>query len=346
MTRNRAKGYVPNTLMATYYAQRANPDTGAGLIISEGVAISGQGVGYSDVPGIWSTEQVEAWKPITAAVHHQGGAIAAQLWHVGRVSHVRLQPNGQAPIGPSNIAAQTKVFLAGEGFVSASTPRELRQDEIPGIVREYAVAARNAVHSAGFDAVELHGANGYLLEQFLKTSCNHRTDDYGGSMVNRARLMLEVTQAVVDAVGGDRVGLRLSPVTPANGIEEADPQPLYAYLLEALAPMGLAFIHMIEGSTGGPRIVEGHPFDFAMARDVYRNAGGRGAWIVNNGYDAAMAQETIASGVADMVAFGKPFISMPDLATRIKNNSPFVAPNKTTIYGGWDTGYTDYPALS
>jgi len=345
VTRNRARGNVPNALMATYYAQRANPATGAGLIVSEGVAISPQGVGYSDVPGLWNTEQIEAWQPITTAVHQQGGAIAAQLWHVGRVSHVRLQPGGRAPVGASPIAAQTRVYVAGEGFVPPSAPRELRQDELPGIVREYALAAENAIKTAGFDAVEIHGANGYLLEQFLKTGGNQRRDDYGGGIENRARLLLEVMRAVVDAVGGGRVGIRLSPVTPANGIDEINPQPLYTYVLQQLAPLGLAFIHMVEGATGGPRVVEGHPFDYAAAKSAYRLAGGQGAWMVNNGYDAPMAEAAIASGAADLVSFGRPFIAMPDLAVRLKKHSPFVAPDPATLYGGWDKGYTDYPTL-
>ena len=345
VTRNRARDNIPNALMATYYAQRANPATGAGLIVSEGVAISPQGVGYSDVPGLWSTEQIEGWKPITSAVHQQGGAIAAQLWHVGRVSHMRLQPGGQAPVAPSPITAQTRVYVASEGFAPASAPRELRQDELPGIVRDFAVAAENAIKTAGFDAVEIHAANGYLLEQFLKTGANHRRDDYGGSIENRARLLLEVARAVADAVGGGRVGIRLSPVTPANGIADADPQPLYAYLLQQLASLGLAFIHMIEGATGGPRVIDDCPFDYAAAKSAYRLAGGQGAWMVNNGYDAPMAEAAIASGAADMVSFGRPFVAMPDLAVRLKRHSPFVQPDPATLYGGGEKGYTDYPAL-
>lgn len=351
MTRNRAPGGVPNALMATYYAQRANPATGAGLIISEGVPVSPQAVGYADVPGLWSTEQTEAWKPITAAVRQAGGAIAAQLWHVGRVSHTSLQPGGGAPIAPSPITANTRTYVLDAnrhgGFVPTSAPRELQQSELPGIVRDYAVAAENAIKTAGFDAVEIHGANGYLLDQFLKTSANHRRDDYGGSIENRARLMLEVVRAIVDAVGSDRVGIRLSPVTPANDIADADPQPLYAYLLERLAPLGLAFIHVIEGATGGPRVIAERPFDYAAAKSAYRLAGGQGAWMVNNSYDAQMAEDAIASGAADLVAFGRPFISMPDLAVRLRRRSPFVMPDKDTIYGGAGAkGYTDYPTLA
>ncbi|MDR0479497.1 MAG: alkene reductase [Burkholderiaceae bacterium] len=349
VTRNRARGNLPNALMATYYAQRANPATGAGLIVSEGVAISPQGVGYADVPGVWSTAQIEGWKQVTAAVHKAGGAIAAQLWHVGRISHTNLQPGGQAPVAPSPIAANTRTYVfdaQGQGsFVPASAPRELRQDELPGIVRDYAVAAENAIKSAGFDAVEIHAANGYLLEQFLKTGANHRRDDYGGDIENRARLLLEVTRAVADAVGRGRVGIRLSPVTPANDIVDADPQPLYTYVLQQLAPLGLAFIHMVEGATGGPRVIDDRPFDCAAAKSAYRLAGGHGAWMVNNGYDAQMAEAAIASGAADLVSFGRPFIAMPDLAARLKAHSPFVQPDPATLYGGWEKGYTDYPAL-
>jgi N-ethylmaleimide reductase len=345
VTRNRARGNLPNALMATYYAQRANPATGAGLIVSEGVAISPQGVGYSDVPGLWSAEQLEGWKGITSAVHRQGGAIAAQIWHVGRISHVRLQPGGQAPVAPSPSVAQTRVYVAGEGFAPASAPRELRQDELPGIVRDYALAAKNAIHTAGFDAVEIHAANGYLLEQFLKTGANQRRDDYGGSIENRARLLLEVTRAVIDAAGAGRVGIRLSPVTPANDIVDANPQPLYAYLLQQLAPLGLAFIHMVEGATGGARVIDDRPFDYAAAKSAYRLAGGQAAWMVNNGYDAPMAEAAVASGAADLVSFGRPFIAMPDLAVRLKKHSPFVQPDPSTLYGGGEKGYTDYPAL-
>ncbi|MDR0458133.1 MAG: alkene reductase, partial [Burkholderiaceae bacterium] len=227
----------------------------------------------------------------------------------------------------------------------ASAPRELRQDELPDIVRDFALAAQNAINTAGFDAVEIHAANGYLLEQFLKTSSNHRRDDYGGSIENRARLPLEVARAVAGAVGAGRVGIRLSPVTPANDIMDADPQPLYAYLLQQLAPLGLAFIHIIEGATGGPRVIDGQPFDYAAAKSAYRLAGGRGAWMVNNGYDAPMAEAAIASGAADLVSFGRPFIAMPDLAVRLKQHSPFVQPDPATLYGGDAKGYTDYPAL-
>ena len=349
LTRNRAPGAVPTPLMAEYYAQRANPDTGAGLIISEATAISPQGQGYADVPGLYGTEQLDGWKQVTRAVHAQGGKIVCQLWHVGRVSHHVLQPGNGDPVAPSAIRAEAKTYVfneQGEGhFTPTSQPRALHRHEIPGIVHDYAAAARNAVQSAGFDGVEIHGANGYLLDQFLKRGANQRSDDYGGSIENRARLMLEVTRAVCDAIGHQRVGIRLSPVTPANGIDEPEPQPLFDYLARQLAPLGLAFIHVIEGATGGAREVPGRPFDYARFKAAYRQAGGRGAWMVNNGYDPELAEDAVASGRADLVAFGKAFICMPDLATRIRRGGPYQALDKSSMYGGGARGYTDYPVL-
>ena len=349
LTRNRAPGATPTPLMAEYYAQRANPDTGAGLIISEATAISPQGQGYADVPGLYGTEQLDGWKKVTQAVHAQGGKIVCQLWHVGRVSHHILQPGNADPVAPSAIRAEAKTYVfnePGQGhFTPVSAPRALHRHEIPQIVHDYAAAARNAVKSAGFDGVEIHGANGYLLDQFLKTGANQRTDDYGGKIENRARLMLEVTRAVIDAVGHDRVGIRLSPVTPANGIDDAEPQPLFDYLIRQLAPLGLAYIHVIEGATGGPREVPGRPFDYAAMKAAYRQAGGRGAWMVNNGYDPVLAEDAVASGRADLVAFGKAFISMPDLAARIRHGGPYQGLDKATMYGGGAQGYTDYPTL-
>ena len=205
-------------------------------------------------------------------------------------------------------------------------------------------AAQNAI-AAGFDGVEIHGANGYLLDQFLKTSSNRRTDDYGGRIENRARLLLEVMRAVVGEVGGGRTGLRLSPVTPANDVHDADPQPLFEYVMRELAPLGLAYVHIIEGATGGPREVPDRPFDYVAMRNAYRSAGGKGAWMVNNGYDKAMAEEALAKGRADLVAFGKPFISNPDLVERLRRGAPLDEWDKTTFYGGGAEGYTDYPAL-
>ncbi|MFT4194967.1 alkene reductase [Ottowia sp.] len=349
LTRNRAPGAIPTPLMAEYYAQRADPVRGAGLIVSEATAISPQGQGYADVPGLYGTEQLDGWKRVTQAVHAAGGTIVCQLWHVGRVSHHLLQPDHADPVAPSALRANTKTYLIDNegqgGFAPTSEPRALHRHEIPAIVHDFAAAARNAVQSAGFDGVEIHGANGYLLDQFLKTGANQRQDDYGGPIENRARLMLEVARAVADAVGHDRVGIRLSPVTPANDIVDADPQPLFDYLVRQLGPLGLAYVHVIEGATGGPRVVDGRPFDYAALKAAYRQAGGRGAWMVNNGYDPALAEEAVASGRADLVAFGKAFISMPDLAERIRRGGPYQGLDRATMYGGGAQGYTDYPPL-
>lgn len=342
LTRNRAPDAIPTDLMREYYAQRAS----AGLIISEATAITHQGQGYADVPGLYGTEQLDGWKRITHAVHERGGRIVCQLWHVGRVSHVDLQPEGGKPVAPSPIAAKTKTYLIKDGkgsFVPTSEPRALDAAELPGIVRDFGHAARNAI-SAGFDGVEVHGANGYLLDQFLRSSTNHRTDDYGGSIENRARLLLEVVREVVEEVGRERVGLRLSPVTPANDIVDADPQRLFTYVVQQLAPLGLAYLHLIEGATGGPREVEGRPFDFAGLREAWRTAGGKGAWMVNNGYDRKLADQALREG-ADLVAFGRPFIANPDLVERLRKDAPLNALVKETMYGGGAAGYTDYPAL-
>ena len=253
------------------------------------------------------------------------------------------------PVAPSAIRANTKTYLIdGQGngsFAQTSEPRALHRHEIPGIVHDYAAAARNAIKSAGFDGVEIHGANGYLPDQFLKTGANQRSDDYGGPIANRARLMLEITRAVVDAVGHERVGIRLSPVTPANDIVDAAPQPLFDYLMRQLASLGLAYVHVIEGATGGAREVEGRPFDYAAMQAAYREAGGHGAWMVNNGYDPLLAEAALASGRADLVAFGKAFISMPDLTERMRRGGPYQGLERTTLYGGGAQGYTSYPAL-
>ncbi|MDB5872734.1 MAG: putative flavoprotein NADH-dependent oxidoreductase [Ramlibacter sp.] len=344
LTRNRAPGAVPTPLMAQYYAQRAS----AGLLITEATAISHQGQGYADVPGLYGADQLDGWKRVTQAVHERKGRIVVQLWHVGRVSHVDLQPQGRKPVAPSAIAAKTKTYLIKNGvgsFVPTSEPRALDAAELPGIVQDYRHAARNAVSTAGFDGVEVHGANGYLLDQFLKTGANHRRDDYGGSIENRARLLLEVMRAVAGEVGGARTGLRISPVTPANDVDDEDPQALFGYLMRELAPLGLAYIHVIEGATGGPREIADRPFDYPALRNAYRAAGGKGAWMVNNAYDKALAEQVVAEG-ADLVAFGKLFIANPDLVERLRRNAPLNTPDKATFYGGGAQGYTDYPLLA
>ncbi len=348
LTRNRAPGALANTRMAAYYRQRANPATGAGLIVTEATAISHQGQGYADVPGIWSAEQVAAWKQVTDAVHAEGGKIVMQLWHVGRVSHTSLQPGGAAPVAPSAITAKTKTVLLIDGqaqFVETSPPRALEASELPGIAADYRRAAANAI-AAGFDGVEVHAANGYLIDQFLRSGSNQRSDAYGGPIENRARFLNEVMQAVVAEIGGGRTGIRLSPVTPANDASDDAPQPLFEHVVRQLAPLGLAYVHVIEGSTGGPRDHQQGPtpFDYTALRSAYRQAGGQGAWMVNNGYDLPLAQQALAEG-ADLVAFGKAFIANPDLGARLKVGGPFNTVERATLYGGGDAGYLDYPAL-
>jgi N-ethylmaleimide reductase len=335
--------------MATYYRQRANPATGAGLIITEATAISEQAQGYADVPGIWSEEQVASWKQVTHAVHAEGGKIVMQLWHVGRVSHTRLQPGGAAPVAPSAITAKTKTVLLVNGqaqFMDTSTPRALDTAELPGIVADYRRAAANAM-AAGFDGVEVHAANGYLIDQFLRSGSNHRTDAYGGAIENRARFLTDVMSAVVAEIGGQRTGIRLSPVTPANDAHDDQPQPLFEHVARWLGPMGLAYVHVIEGSTGGPRDHQqgAQAFDYAALRNAYVCSAGQGAWMLNNGYDLPLAEQALSQG-ADLVAFGRPFMANPDLGARLRQGGPFNTPDRKTFYGGGDTGYTDYPCLS
>ena len=338
LTRNRAApGQVPTPLMAEYYAQRAHPATGAGLLITEAAQISQQGQGYLDTPGLFSAEQIRGWQAVTQAVHERGGRIVVQMWHVGRVSHTSLQPGGGAPVSSTARRANTKTYLAS-GFGDVSEPRALRTDEIPGIVADYRQAALNAME-AGFDGVEVHGANGYLIEQFLRDSVNDRTDAYGGPVENRIRLLVEVMNAVAGAIGGGRTGLRLSPVTPANdAAPDSDPQGLFEAAVRALLPLKLAYLHVVEGATGGPRDIA--PFDYAALRRAFG-----GPFMVNNGYDRQMALEAVASGHADLVAFGKAFIANPDLGRRLRENAPLNEPDRSTFYGGGAQGYTDYPTL-
>jgi N-ethylmaleimide reductase len=334
LTRNRARaGFVPSELAAEYYGQRAS----AGLLIAEATQVSQQGQGYQDTPGIYSPEQVEGWRKVTDAVHAKGGRMFLQLWHVGRVSHVSLQPGGGAPVAPSAIRAEAKTFV-GDAFSDVSEPRALELDELPGIVDDFRRGAANAI-AAGFDGVEIHGANGYLLDQFAKDGANVRTDAYGGSIENRARLMLEVSAAVAAEIGAERTGIRLSPVTPANGVSCSDPQAQFDYIVDALSDLGLVYIHLIEGATGGPRDVA--PFDYASLRRRFN-----GAYIANNGYDLELAERHLAAGAADLVAFGRPFIANPDLVERLKAGAPLADFDKATLYGGGAKGYADYPPLT
>lgn len=340
LTRDRAgPRQTPTTLMATYYRQRAS----AGLIVSEATQISQEGQGYLDTPGIYSAEQVGGWRRVTDAVHGAGGKIVVQLWHVGRISHVSLQPNGQAPVSSTARRANVKTFTAN-GFEDTSAPRALRRDELPRIVGEYRQNARNAI-DAGFEGVEVHCANGYLLEQFLRDSINDRTDEYGGSVENRVRFPLEVMTAIAAEIGAARTGLRISPVTPANDAQQdSNAQGLFNFFVERLAPLKLAFVHVIEGATGGAR--DAAPFDYAALHDRFKAGKTSGAWIVNNGYTPSMAVDAVASGAADMVAFGRPFISNPDLVQRLQLDAPLAVLDPKTLYGGGAAGYTDYPPLA
>jgi len=333
LTRNRATaGLVPSPFAPDYYAQRAS----AGLIIAEATQVSQQGQGYQDTPGIYSEAQVEGWRTVTERVHEAGGRIFLQLWHVGRISHVDLQPNGGSPVAPSAIRADAKTFVGGS-FVDTSEPRALELDEIPGIVEDFRKGAANAIR-AGFDGVEVHGANGYLLDQFAKDGANRRDDAYGGSIENRARLMLEVTEAVVAEVGAARTGIRISPVTPANGISESDPQPLFDHIVDALSALDLVYLHVIEGATGGPRDIQA--FDYASLRRRFANT-----YIANNGYTLDLSSEALAEGDADLIAFGQAFIANPDLVERLKRGAPLNEIDKNTLYGGGAEGYSDYPSL-
>ena len=335
LTRSRADeaaGDVPGSPMnIEYYRQRSN----AGLIISEGTQVSPVGKGYMATPGIYSDAQVEGWKPITQAVHEAGSKIVAQIWHVGRVTHPNLT-GGAQPIAPSAVAPKV-VAYTHEGKVEAPEPRALAPDEIKEIVAEYRRGAANAIR-AGFDGIELHGANGYLIDQFLRDGANKRTDEYGGSIENRARFALEVVDAVVAEIGAGRVGIRLSPVTPANDLADSNPQAVFGYLIEELNKRNIAFIHFVEGATGGPRDIPG--FDFAWARKTFK-----GTYIANNGYDRQMAIDAVESGRADAVAFGRAYIANPDLVQRLKLNAPFNTPNPQTFYAPGEAGYIDYPTL-
>ncbi|MGQ4274253.1 alkene reductase [Terrihabitans sp. B22-R8] len=333
LTRNRAdEGQVPSDLAATYYAQRSS----AGLIVSEGTQIRPDGQGYLDTPGIHSPEQIKGWQKVTKAVHDAGGKIVCQLWHVGRISHTSLL-NGEKPVAPSALPANTKTYLAS-GFDSVSEPRALEIEEIHQLVKDYGTAARNAIE-AGFDGVEIHGANGYLVDQFLRDGANTRTDEYGGSIENRVRFMTEVVDAVVHAIGAGRTGIRLSPVTPSNDITDSNPQPLFDLAVSELAKRRIGFLHMVEGQTQGPRDIA-PDFDFAKLRKLFT-----GTYIANNGYDLELARERVNSGAVDLVAFGRAFIANPDLVERLKRGAPLAESSRETYYGGGAKGYTDYPTL-
>lgn len=345
MTRSRAgAGDVATDMMADYYAQRAS----AGLIISEGTQISQQGQGYAWTPGVYSDAQIAGWKKVTDAVHQAGGKIFAQLWHVGRVSHTVLQPNGAAPVSSSAIQAEgVKVFVDVEGcgpqngvgeMVQHAMPRALTLEEIPAIVNDYAQAARNAI-AAGFDGIELHGANGYLINQFIDSQANLRDDEYGGSLQNRLRFMKEVVEAVSAAIGKERVGIRLAPLTTLMGSRDDTPEATYLAAASVLNALGIAYIHIAEADWEDAPVM---PAAFKEAlRIIFQ-----GTLIYSGKYTKARAEEALANGWADLIGFGRPFIANPDLPHRLANDLPLNAPVKEQFFGGGKEGYLDYPALA
>lgn len=332
LTRNRAgEGDAPQAMNVNYYRQRA----GAGLIISEGSQISASGIGYPHTPGIYSAAQIDGWQQVTDAVHKEGGRIFIQLWHTGRISHSSLQPGGILPVAPSALKAAGKA-MTYQGLQDFETPHALAIDELPGIVAEYVTAAKNA-KAAGFDGVEIHAANGYLLDQFLRDSTNQRTDNYGGDIGNRMRLLLEVVDAVIAVWGSHRVGVRLSPENSFNDMNDSQPQQTFNAVAQKLSDYPLAYLHVLEGDmlTGERRV------DYAALRNCFS-----GFYMANNGYDLDSGNSAIAQQQADMVAFGKLFIANPDLPERFAKNLPLNTPDQATFYGGDEKGYTDYPKYS
>jgi N-ethylmaleimide reductase len=335
MTRSRAlDGEIPNPLAATYYAQRAS----AGLIVTEATQVSPQGVGYIRTPGIHSPEQVAGWRKVTEAVHRAGGTIFAQLWHVGRVSHPDFH-GGQLPVAPSAIAPDGEVFTT-RGKSRIETPRALETHEIAGVVAQFKHAAENA-KAAGFDGVELHGANGYLLDQFLRDGANRRTDAYGGSIQNRARFPLEVAEAVTDVWGASRVGYKISPNGTVYSMSDSDPVSTFSYLATELDHLDLGYLHVTEPIAGQAAV----PADVTRLLPVLREIFS-GALIANGGYDARSSNAAIAHGEADLIAFGVPFLANPDLPIRYFKRAPLNPPDFATFYAGEEKGYIDYPALA
>jgi len=342
LTRMRAEkeSFAPRPLNAEYYGQRATP---GGLIIAEASPVMSTGRGNAGTPGIYSDRQIEGWRDVVDAVHDKGGVIFLQLWHVGRVSHSSFQPGGALPVAPSAvpISETLKTMTADGKVVSYETPRALETSEIAGVIDSFRQAAINA-REAGFDGVEIHGANGYLIEQFLQSHTNLRTDRYGGSIENRARLLMEIAQAVIEVWGADRVGVRLSPYGVANDSGEADPMPLYSHVIRALDPSGLAYLHFIEPrSSGAGRAEVNHqnvPSAMVLFRPIWR-----GVLISAGGFTGETAEAAIADGHADAIAFGRIFISNPDLPRRLREGFPLTPYNRATFYGGEEIGYTDYP---
>ena len=333
LTRCRAEGAnVPTDLMAEYYAQRA----GAGLIIAEATTVSPRGHGYPNTPGIYTAEQVAGWKTVTSAVHAQGGRIFLQLWHVGRISHPSFQPDGELPVAPSAIKPKGQVWT-GQEMADYVTPRALHIEEIPGIVAEYVRGARLA-KEAGFDGVEIHNANGYLLDQFLRSGTNHRTDGYGGSVANRARLTLEVASAVVSVWGSDRVGIRLSPGGVFNDMADANPRETFGYVLHELSKLELAYAHVTRVTA---QDVAHGAKDGVGPKEL--RADFKGVLITAGGFDRAQAEQAIAEGWADGIAYGVPFLANPDLPRRLRENLALNPPDEATFYASGAKGYTDYP---
>jgi len=341
LTRMRAErsSFAPRELNAEYYRQRATP---GGLIIAEASPVMATGRGNPGTPGIYSEQQIEGWRAVVDAVHAKGGLIFLQLWHVGRVSHSSFQPGGALPVAPSAVPIPDLMTMTAQGKPAPyETPRALETGEIAGVIESFRQGAANAL-KAGFDGVEIHGANGYLIEQFLQSHTNLRTDRYGGSIANRARLLLEITQAAIEVWGANRVGVRLSPYGIANGSGEADPMPLYSHVITSLDSLGLAYLHFIEPrSSGAGRAEVNHqnvPSAMALFRPIWR-----GVLISAGGFTGESAEAAIVAGQADAIAFGRIFISNPDLPRRLRHGFPLTPYNRATFYGGEAAGYTDYP---
>jgi N-ethylmaleimide reductase len=335
LTRSRAgESRIPNDLMAQYYAQRAS----AGLIISEATAVSAQGYGWPGAPGMYTDAMEQGWAKVTSAVHQAGGKIVLQLWHMGRVVDDTLLAEGQQSVGPSAIAASENIRRAsGKPY---PLPRALEASEIPGIVADYVQAAERAIR-VGFDGVEIHGANGYLIDQFLRDGSNKRTDSYGGSVENRARFLMEVTKAVTDSVGAGRTGLRLSPSNPYNDMHDSDPVGTFSKIATMLNGFNLAYLHLMEPFAKNHMLAAQSEFVTPHIQKIYT-----GNLIVNGGYDAQSGEAAIIEGGAKAVAYGVPFIANPDLVERYKADAPLNAPRVESFYAGGAEGYTDYPFLT
>lgn len=336
MTRSRAgTAGIPTAMNAEYYAQRAS----AGLIIAEATNISPQAFGFAFTPGIFNEEQVSGWKMVTDAVHAAGGTIYCQLWHVGRISHPSMQPDGTLPVAPSAVKPNAQCFTE-HGFESCVTPRALETEEIPGLVEQYYLAAKRA-KIAGFDGVEILAGGGYLIDQFLKDKTNLRTDKYGGSIPNRSRFLIEVTEAVISAWDANRVGIRISPVATVGDINDSNPEELFSYVVEQLNQYDLAYIHVMENAVPGTPREDKYDALMQKLRSIFN-----GVYIANSGYDLELAVKRQQENLLDLIAFGRPFISNPDLVERFRIDAPLNKPDFATFYaGGGANGYTNYPFL-